>query len=216
MTKLPSILTLAIISIFAISCDNINLSNSEFVGEYEMTTAVIAVYDNKEFDDNPIVKSNVTIYHEKNKLFVQTDHFGMPFVDGDNPTPIEENKQLKNDTIDSNIEEIVVKYSDVIIINGFIHSIVDGVVVKSLPIQVRKISNNSQLLMANRSKSFEVTLYDLLGECSTETFYFEYEPIFKQNETLTWELTLIPSKPIKDVTGDMSAIKYINILKKIN
>ena len=33
MTKLHSILTLAIISIFAISCDNINLSNSEFVGE---------------------------------------------------------------------------------------------------------------------------------------------------------------------------------------
>ena len=70
MNRFLSMLTLAIISICAISCDNSNMSNSDFIGEYEMSTEVITIYDDVEFDDNPIVKSNVAIYQEQNKLFV--------------------------------------------------------------------------------------------------------------------------------------------------
>ena len=69
MTKFHSILLLAIISIFAISCENTNPIYNDFIGEYEMTTEVIPVYGDTEIDFLPVVKSNVTIYEEKNKLF---------------------------------------------------------------------------------------------------------------------------------------------------
>jgi hypothetical protein len=216
MTKFHSILILAIISIFSIGCDNTNLNNSDFIGEYEMTTEIITVYDDAEFDGNPIVKSNVSIYRKNGLLFIQTNYYGMPFVGGDNPIPIEdENNRLENDNPNSNLVDVIVKYSDVIISNGFVQSILNSIIVKSHPISIRKIGN-SQLVMANRSRSFKVMVYDIAGERDEETFHFEYEPIIKQNDILTWELSLIPHHPIMSGREEIAAIKYKNILRKVN
>ena len=215
MTKFHFILTLAIISIFAISCDNSNLSNSDFIGEYEMTTEVIAVYNDAEFDDNPIVKSNVAIYQEKNKLFLQTECFGMPYAyEGDLNVLEQGDKQPDNDNPNSNIVDVTPNTSVVVLKNGLVRSIVYGTVPESLPIQVKSVTATK--LVMKDSKPFEVTITDHTGERKANVnCHFEYEPIFKQNETLTWELSLIPHQPIKDGTAEIRAIKYKNILRKI-
>lgn len=214
MIKFHFILTLVIISIFAISCDNSNLSNSDFIGEYEMTTEVITVYNDAEFDDNPIVKSNVVIYQEQNKLFVQTDCFGIPFIYGDdfNPSKIE-NKQ-PDDNSNSNIVDVTPNTSVVVIVNGLVRSFVYGTAPESLPIQVKSVTATK--LVVKNSEPFEVTITDYTGERNANiNCHFEYEPIFKQNETLTWELSLIPHQPIKDGAAEITAIRYKNILRKI-
>lgn len=215
MTKFHSILLLAIISIFAISCENTNPIYNDFIGEYEMTTEVIPVYGDTEIDFLPVVKSNVTIYEEKNKLFIHTDNFGMPFIQGDNPIPMEdENKQPKSDNTNSNLENVVVKTSAIYIKNGLIYSIFQGFLVKSLPIRVKSVEN-AKLRMDN-SKSFEIKFVNMAGDHVTNIAqHFEYDPIFKQNETLTWELALIFHQPINDGGAEMTAIRYKNILKKI-
>lgn len=214
MIKFHFILTLAIISICTISCDNSNMSNSDFIGEYEMSTEVITIYNDVEFDDNPIVKSNVAIYQEQNKLFVQTDCFGIPFIYGDDFNPSEiENKQ-PDDNSNSNIVDVTPNTSVVIIVNGLVRSFVYGAAPKSLPIQVKSVTATK--LVMKDSKSFEVTITDYAGERKANiNCHFEYEQIFKQNETLSWELSLIPHQPIKDGTAEITAIKYKNILRKI-
>ena len=214
MNRFLSMLILAIISMCAISCDNSNMSNSDFIGKYEMTTEVIPIYDDVEFDDNLIVKSNVAIYHEKNKLFVQTDCFGIPYIYGEDFNPSEiENKQ-PDDNSNSNLVDVTPNTSVVMIRNGFVRSFVYGAAPESLPIQVRSMTATK--LVMKDSKPFEVTITDHTGERKANiNCHFEYEPIFKQNETLSWELSLIPHQPIKDVMAEIRAIKYKNILRKI-
>lgn len=216
MTKFHSILLLAIISIFAISCENTNPIYNDFIGEYEMTTEVIPVYGDTEIDFLPVVKSNVTIYEEKNKLFIQTDNFGMPFVQGDNPIPMEdENQQPESDNTNSNLENVVVNTSAIYIKNGLIYSVFQGVSVKSLPIQVKSVENTK--LRMDNSKPFEVKLVDMTGDHVTNIAqHFEYDPIFKQNETLTWELALRFHQPIKEGDAELTYIRYKNVLTKIN
>lgn len=214
MIKFHFILTLVIISIFAISCDNSNLSNSDFIGEYEMTTEVITIYDDVEFDGNPIVKSKVAIYQEQNKLFVQTDCFGIPFIYGEDFNPSEIENQQPDDNSNSNIVDVTPNTSVVVIVNGLVRSFVYGIAPESLPIQVKSVTATK--LVVKNSKPFEVTITDYAGERKANiNCHFEYEPIFKQNETLSWELSLIPHQPIKDGTAEIRAIKYKNILRKI-
>ena len=215
MPKFHFMLTLAIISICAISCDNSNMSNSDFIGEYEMTTEVITVYNDAEFDDNPIVKSNVAIYQEQNKLFVQTDCFGIPFIYGEDFNPSEIENQQPDDNSNSNIVDVTPNTSVVVIVNGLVRSFVYGIAPESLPIQVKSVTATK--LVVKNSEPFEVTITDYAGERKANiNCHFEYEPIFKQNETLTWELSLIPHQPIKDGTAEIMAIKYKNILRKSN
>ena len=214
MPKFHFMLTLAIISICAISCDNSNMSNSDFIGEYEMTTEVITVYNDVEFDGNPIVKSKVAIYQEQNKLFVQTDCFGIPFIYGEDFNPSEIENQQPDDNSNSNIVDVTPNTSVVVIVNGLVRSFVYGIAPESLPIQVKSVTATK--LVVKNSKPFEVTITDYAGERKANiNCHFEYEPIFKQNETLSWELSLIPHQPIKDGTAEIRAIKYKNILRKI-
>ena len=214
MIKFHSILLLAIISLFAISCENTNPIFNDFIGEYEMTTEVIPIYGDTEIDFLPLVKSNVTIYEEKNKLFIQTDNFGMPFAYEENLTPFEVgSEQPENDNSNSTLEDITVHTSAIVMMNGLIHSIVQGVLAKSLPVQVKNVAHTK--LTFNSSDSFEVTITDITGErFTTIDCHFEYDPIFKQNETLTWELALILHQSINDGGAEMTAIRYKNILKK--
>ena len=214
MPKFHFMLILAIISICAISCDNSNMSNSDFIGEYEMTTEVITIYDDVEFDGNPIVKSTVAIYQEQNKLFVQTDCFGIPFIYGEDFNPSEIENQQPDDNSNSNIVDVTPNTSVVVIVNGLVRSFVYGIAPESLPIQVKSVTATK--LVVKNSKPFEVTITDYAGERKANiNCHFEYEPIFKQNETLSWELSLIPHQPIKDGTAEIRAIKYKNILRKI-
>ena len=215
MPKFHFMLILAIISICAISCDNSNMSNSDFIGEYEMTTEVITIYDDVEFDGNPIVKSTVAIYQEQNKLFVQTDCFGIPFIYGEDFNPSEIENQQPDDNFNSNIVDVTPNTSVVVIVNGLVCSFVYGIAPESLPIQVKSVTATK--LVVKNSKPFEVTITDYAGERKANiNCHFEYEPIFKQNETLSWELSLIPHQPIKDGTAEIRAIKYKNILRKSN
>lgn len=212
MKKMFLILTLGVIySAFFVSCDNANIVNSEFVGEYEMTTEVITVYGEAEFDGNPIVKSDVSIYPKKGKLCVQTDCFGIPFASGDYPNLIKEkNKQADEDEPSSNIEDVTPNTSVAAIIkNGMVLSIVNGVIVESLPIQVK--SATATKLVISNSRLFELTFVNHSGDRITSIdCHFEYEPIFRQNETLSWELSLVPHQSVDEIT----AIKYKNILRK--
>lgn len=215
MKKMFLILTLGVIySAFFVSCDNANIVNSEFVGEYEMTTEVITVYGEAEFDGNPIVKSYVSIYPKKGKLCVQTDCFGIPFASGDYPNLIKEkNKQVDEDEPNSNIEDVTPNTSVAAIMNGMVRSIVNGVLVESLPIHVK--SATATKLVISNSRPFELTFVNHSGDRITSIdCHFEYEPIFRQNETLAWELSLIPHQPIDEGAMEMTAIKYKNILRK--
>lgn len=188
------LLLLALVAIYTslfVSCDTTNIGMSDFIGEYEMTTEVITVYGDAEFDDNPTVTSNVTIYQEQGKLFVQTDCFGMPFACVEDST----------------------NTSVIVIMNGLVRTIVHGILAESLPIPVKNVTFNQ--LSMNNSKPFEITIVDITGErMTTIDFHFEYKPIFKQNETLAWELSLIPHQPIDEGAVEMTAIKYKNILRK--
>jgi hypothetical protein len=102
MVRYYSILLLAIISLFAISCKNTNPIFNDFIGEYEMTTEVIPVYGNTEIDFLPVVKSNVTIYEEKNKLFIWENYYYSNEKNAHYLTNIQNNNYSIQEPIDCN------------------------------------------------------------------------------------------------------------------
>ena len=165
MPKFHFMLTLAIISICAISCDNSNMSNSDFIGEYEMTTEVITVYNDAEFDDNPIVKSNVAIYQEQNKLFVQTDCFGIPFIYGEDFNPSEIDNQQPDDNSNSNIVDVTPNTSVVVIVKGLLSFITSLVAVTDLT-WIGSDSGTAPYTI-ERTNPFIKTTTEVLGFTST-------------------------------------------------
>lgn len=211
---MKKILSILIIALFTAGCDNNILSHNDFVGEYEMKSEITAVYGETEYSEQSSASSVVTIYKEKNKLFVQTDHFGMPFLHGDNPISLEEEKEEQtSENQGTNIENVTVKTCTTYIENGLIHRVFQGELVKSLPIQVQ-YANSSKLVMKN-SEAFDLTFVNITGDVlASMPIHFEYGPIIKQNDVLTWEIALTPIHPNSD-RDIYIAIRYKNVLKKI-
>jgi hypothetical protein len=164
-----------------------------------------------------MVESPVSIYIEGTNLYVQTNCFGIPNINGANPIEIEEDKILTVVSTEPNskLEDVdVVSGARVIVMNGLVYTIRDGKKVKSNPIQARKTL--SDILKFKESKKFEIALVDFSGttfdECS---LYFEYQPMYKQDGALKWDISLIWGKFKNENPENIKEIKYHNVLRKI-
>ena len=211
-------LALCVMLLAGCEVNNVDLTHAHnFVGEYIMNTQIVAIYANNYIDTVPyIVESPMSIYIEGTNLYIQTNCFGTPNINGANPVEIDEDKTLAviSNEPDSKLEDIFTSGASVIVMNGLVYTIRDGIKVKSNPIQVQKTL--SDVLKFQESKKFEIKLVDVSGSIFDEcSLYFEYQPIYKQDMTLKWDINLIWGKLKSDNPDYIKEIKYHNILQKI-
>ena len=207
----------ALLAFLWIGCES-QLISTDWEGEYEMKTQVIAVYqDNTRDTIRTNLQTPFSIYKEKGKWYVATHYFGVPNADCEEPIRqliLPHRIQCKLDSV----EDIVVNYSPVVIIeNGLIFTYKAGVKYGSKPILITGCTPNS--ITFNRSEIFEVSSYDVKGEKSNISCVFDYKPINKIEDIFTyysWEVNLIfdntPFVSFKD--QGIAGIKYQNILRK--
>ena len=212
-----------VLCVLFMGCDN-NADNPsqvlntyDYVGEYEMETQIVAIYSNNYIDSVPYrVESPVSIYIEGTNVYVQTNCFGIPNINGTNPVEIEEDKILTviSNEPDSKLEDVdVVSGARVIVMNGLVYTIRDGKKVKSNPIQARKTL--SDILKFQESKKFEIEFVDFSGTTFECSMYFEYQPMYKQDGALKWDISLIWGKFKNENPENIKEIKYHNVLRKI-
>lgn len=212
-------LALCVMLLAGCEVNNVDLTHAHnFVGEYIMNTQIVVTYANSQIETNPyIVESPVSIYIEGTNLYVQTNCFGIPNINGANPIEIEEDKILTVVSTEPNskLEDVdVVSGARVIVMNGLVYTIRDGKKVKSNPIQARKTL--SDILKFQESKKFEIAFVDFSGttfdECS---LYYEYQPMYKQDRALKWDISLKWGKFKNENPENIKEIKYHNVLRKI-
>lgn len=220
MNKVISLFLIVFCMILLVGCEanDLNLSHAyDFVGEYEMETQIVAIYSNNYIDSVPYrVESPVSIYIEGTNLYVQTNCFGIPNINGANPVEIEEDKILTviSNEPDSKLEDVdVVSGARVIVMNGLVYTIRDGKKVKSNPIQARKTL--SDILKFQESKKFAIEFVDFSGTTFECSMYFEYQPMYKQDGVLKWDISLIWGKFKNENPENIKEIKYHNVLRKI-
>ena len=213
-------LSLALCVMLLAGCEvnNVDLTHAHnFVGEYIMETQIVAIYANNYVDTVPyVVESPVSIYTEGTNLYVQTNCFGIPNINGANPIEIEEDKILTVVSTEPNskLEDVdVVSGARVIVMNGLVYTIRDGKKVKSNPIQARKTL--SDILKFQESKKFEIAFVDFSGTTFECSMYFEYQPMYKQDGALKWDISLIWEKFKNENPENIKEIKYHNVLRKI-
>ena len=205
-------LALCVMLLAGCEVNNVDLTHAHnFVGEYIMNTQIVVTYANSQIETNPyIVESPVSIYVESENVYVQTNCFGLPNVNGTYPIEIEEFTNSTAISNDSNLENTNISSGlYTIVLNGLVYTIRDGIKVKSNPIQVHDIAEN--ILTFRKSRKFEIVLSDLSGisfdKCDLQ---FEYSPMYKQNELLEWDIDLVWEK-----SEYIKEIRYHNILRKI-
>ncbi|MBO5012467.1 MAG: hypothetical protein J6C57_00325 [Paludibacteraceae bacterium] len=214
-------LSLALCVMLLTGCEvnNVDLTHAHnFVGEYIMETQIVAIYANNYVDTVPyVVESPVSIYTEGTNLYVQTNSFGIPNINGENPVEIEEDKTLTviSNEPDSQLEDIdVTSGASVMVKDGLVYTIRDGKIVKSNPILARKTL--SDILKFRESKEFEIVLVDVSGTAFDEcSLYFAYQPMYKKDRTLKWDINLIWKKNNSENPDYIKEIKYHNVLRKV-
>ena len=175
-----------------------------FVGEYWMETTNVGVIGNEEvFLNEKSSWTPVSIYEKSGKLYVQTEFYGAPDTISEHPQEIEGSherpdfisprrilKEEGDSTDNSGIETIVTTNKSVIIIrNGFILAINRGVTAKSLPIKVK--SGSETILNLEAFKPVDVQLTNMDGtKLQTIHAWYEYGPMIKKNDMITWEVEL--------------------------
>lgn len=201
------------------------INTYDYIGEYEMETRVIAILADGTLDTLPeIVVDPVSIYLKDNQLYVLTYHFGMPNLDKEEPIIFLKSPNRKciseepTDTT-TNIEDVPFEDSTmrIVMMNGFVYTIVHGAFVGSKPIVVSRINETS--LEFQPSEIFKVLIVDFTGEnYSTLYQHFDYKPMYRKEGKLQWDVELIMEydNPLYWESDPLAitSIKYHNILRK--
>ena len=167
--------------------------------------------------------SPVYIFEENGKLFVRTDNFGAPDLvtdEGaqhyfilnydDHPNYI---SPCRVPAGEAELNEIEPVESDgvtrVVLMNGKIWTIRNGVYLVSLPIQVK--SGSETVLNLCDFEPIDITLTTITGEyLETAKVAYEYGPIVKNGDNITWEVTL----PLNFSQADAVRVIHKNTLYK--
>ena len=119
----------------------------------------------------------------------------------------------------TNIEDVPVEDSTmrIVMMNGFVYTIVHGAFVGSKPIVVSRINETS--LEFQPSEIFKVLIVDFTGEnYSTLYQHFDYKPMYRKEGKLQWDVELIMEydNPLYWESDPLAitSIKYHNILRK--
>lgn len=208
----------ALLAFFWIGCES-QLISTDWEGEYEMKTQVIVVYqDNTKDTIRTDLQTPVSIYKDKGELFVSTFFLGMPNYDCEEPITLIKLPQRIQCKLDS-VEDVVVNTSPIVVMNdGLIYTITNGVILGSKPILIKGCTLNS--ITFSRSEIFEVSMVNQEGtKIDDLTCCFDYKPINKVEDIFTyysWEVNLIfENTPfISFENQGIAGIKYQNILRK--
>lgn len=201
------------------------INTYDYIGEYEMETRVIYILADGTLDTLPeIVIDPVSIYLKDNQLYVLTYHFGMPNLDKEEPIIFLKSPNRKciseepTDTT-TNIEDVPVEDSTIriVMMNGFVYTIVHGAFVGSKPIVVSRINETSLEFLP--SNIFKIQLISYTGEAYDTCYqHFEYQQMYKQNGKLKWDVELIMEydNPLywESDPFEIKGIKYHNTLRK--
>jgi hypothetical protein len=208
----------ALLAFFWIGCES-QLISTDWEGEYEMKTQVIVVYqDNTKDTIRTDLQTPVSIYKDKGKLFVSTFFLGMPNYDCEEPITLIKLPQRIQCKLDS-VEDVVVNTSPIVVMNdGLIYTITNGVILGSKPILIKGCTLNS--ITFSRSEVFDVLMVNQEGDAKDNiACYFDYKSINKVEDIFTyytWEVNLIfENTPfISFENQGIAGIKYHNILRK--
>ena len=208
----------ALLAFFWIGCES-QLISTDWEGEYEMKTQVIVVYqDNTKDTIRTDLQTPVSIYKDKGELFVSTFFLGMPNYDCEEPITLIKLPQRIQCKLDS-VEDVVVNTSPIVVMNdGLIYTITNGVILGSKPILIKGCTSNS--ITFNKSEVFDVLMVNQEGDAKNNiACYFDYKSINKVEDIFTyytWEVNLIfENTPfISFENQGIAGIKYQNILRK--
>lgn len=192
--EMKKIIVLSALALFMIACDN-RASYEEWKGEYRLQVTTETRYSDgsaetySEFVDEKPMR----IYEKDGHLYVQSC-FGQPYLGiGDAPDPISA-PQRAPQAVDSVVPVPPSTTPIVVIQNGFIMSLYNGV--RYYPLPVKVVSVRESILKLEKGKTFEVPIADLEGVLSTVECYNHYEPICREGDYLSWEVELRFKDPL--------------------
>lgn len=197
-------------------------------GEYTVSYSIESVYKSGSIES--VVEngeSTLTIFNN-NGLYVQTWGIGDPFNPETDPyenlwyakSPARWNVRkdsIDNTTDTTGIENVTVEGKSVLVmINGGVYTIYNGLKISPLPIRV-KSAKETELALIN-GKIFDVTLTDPDGiALATIRNHWEYGPIQKKDDYCVWDFELHMDAGVYASSGanELPAIfRYHYILRK--
>ena len=197
-------LTIYILSCIAIclaSCNGISPETANaFKGEYWMETTSTTMNGEAVVDESRTIWTPISIYEKGGTLYVQTELLGAPDTISENPQEIQGTKErpdfaprkviAEGDEPETEIETVETTQKGVIVvINGFIRSINRGVNARTFPIKVK--SGSETVLNLEAYKPVDVQLTNADGTAlATIKAWYEYGPMVKDGDVITWEVQL--------------------------
>lgn len=165
-----------------------------FVGEYWMETNTYIIGD--QVAETLTHWSPVSIYMKEGKMFVQTEIFGAPDFESENPKSIEVYSERPNFS-SSKLPAIITEKTAIIndpyhfhvieVRYGTIRNLYHGICVQPLPIQAK--SGSLTVLNLESYKPVEVELTDVTGTSIGKIHvWYEYGPMVKKGDTITWDV----------------------------
>lgn len=214
------------------SCDLVSPETANaFKGEYWMETSSVSMLGDKVVnEDSHVLWSPVTIYEEKGKLFIQTNCYGAPYIEQNTREDyaIEEYRERpesvivrkvidgKTDEGDGGVVDIVVTDNTprMVLMNGLLYVIRNGAFIKSHPIPVK--SGSETVLNLKKFKPVEVAVTDIEGNyAGMVTTTYEYGPVVKNGERITWQVDLVLSNlPKSEQSPEFDRVVHKNTLYK--
>lgn len=190
-------ISLASIVIILTSCEKpISPETAKaFVGEYWMETNTY-IMSGDQVTETLTHWSPVTIYMKEGKMFVQTEIFGAPDFESENPKSIEVYSERPNFS-SSKLPAIITEktaidnpyhFHVIEVRYGTIRNLYHGICVQPLPIQV-KSGSWTILNLKEFNPPVEVKLTDMAGTLiQTMQIAYEYGPMIKNGETIIWDV----------------------------
>ena len=202
-----------------IGCDNGITYGSNFEGEYEMKTQIIAVYqDNTRDTVRTELQTPISIYKDRGKWYVSTYYFGVPNYNLEEPIYMLKSPQKMQSAVDS-VENVTIEnlHPLVALSEGLIGTYYCGCVLAPKPIPIKSFTSNS--ITFNKSDEFNVSMVDVEGnKCDDITCIFDYKPLNKIEDFFTyytWEVNLLfENTPSITTENQLAGFKYQNTLRK--
>jgi hypothetical protein len=231
MKKSTNILLLFIAFVLASCNPEKSIKTYDFEGEYELRTQVVSELMDGTFDTMPYALiSPMKIYVEANKLYVQTDYLGLPDLASANPVAMDLRRDppkpidtttvvipdsLNNDSTSQGIENVVVENkAHIVMSDGIVITLRDDIWARSLPIRALSVEENKIVL--GESDTFEVPLTDAKGDLlQNVTNQFIYSPIKRENNELSWDVSLKMSFSKPEINIEVKGIKYLITIKRL-
>ena len=214
------IILLSVVALSFVGCENgKNFNSHGFEGNYSMSSTSYLQNEDGSYDSVASLYNllgNVEMYVKSNRLYIQTNNYGMPNFETEGIRKYEltlTRNIAQSPSLYEDIEPVYNPYAQIFISNGYVIVSRWDSLIMSHPIKALDVKDD-QILFRN-SDDFDVPILDGSGNTvSNFKCHFEYAPARLINDTIFWGIELFGKPYTVPNSLNMTKIyvKYNNIL----